>query len=133
MITKLSQVLAIAWITPLMIVSCSWMPEQFYDNGVSDAEYVSIACLHPAAHTFIDLFPLYETYVDRSGKLAVDFMAEKRLPTDTTQNWEGIRLRIFINATTNQLADAFIQCNNEIVKINLEKYLEQYFTNEFCP
>ena len=108
MIKKSVQVLAFVWITLLIIVSCDWRPQQFYDNGVSDEEYVSIARLHPAAQSFIELHPLSETYVDRSGMLAVDFRVTKRLPTDTTQDWEGIRLRVFINPNTNRSTEAFI-------------------------
>ncbi len=46
MIKKLGQVLAIIWITLPMIVSCARKPQQFYDNGVSDDEYMSIARMH---------------------------------------------------------------------------------------
>ena len=132
MIKKSFRFLAFAWITLLMVDSCAWRPRQFYDNGVSDEEYISVARLHPAAQVFIELIPQYETYVDRSGMLAVDFRVTKTLPTETTQNWEGIRLRIFIDPNTNQPTEAFIQCNGEIVKSNLEQYLEEYSTIQSC-
>jgi hypothetical protein len=133
MIKKLGKVLAIVWITLLVIVSCAWMPQQFDDSGVSDEEYISIAKMHPVAQAFMERLPQSETYVDRSGALAVDFKVTKHLAADSTQNWEGIRLRVFINPNTNEPTEAFIQCNDKIVKNNLEQYLKQYLTDSSCP
>jgi hypothetical protein len=126
-------VLSVVWIMLLMVTSCAWKPQQFYDNGVSDEEYLSIARTHPDAHAFLEKYPQAETYVDRSGSLAVDFRVTKRPVTNTSQNWEGIRLRVFIDPKTNQPIETIIQCNNRIIKSDLRQYLEQYFTTQTCP
>jgi hypothetical protein len=119
--------------TLLMVTSCAWGPQQFYDTGVSDEEYVSIARVFPDAKAFLEKYPQAETYVDRSGRLAVDFRVTKRPVTSTTQSWEGIRLRVFIDPRTKQPTEAFIQCNDRIIKNNVRQYLEQYSTTQTCP
>lgn len=126
-------VLSVIWITLLMVTSCAWESQQFYDNGVSDEEYVSIARVHHDAQAFLEKHPQAETYVDRSGRLAVDFRVTKRPVTSTTQHWEGIRLRVFIDPRTNQPTETFVQCNDRIIKNNVRQYLEQYFTTQTCP
>jgi hypothetical protein len=65
-------VLSVVWIMLLMVTSCAWGSQQFYDNGVSDEEYVSIARVHLDAQAFLEKYPKSETYVDRSGRLAVE-------------------------------------------------------------
>lgn len=117
----------------LITTSCGWESQQFYDNGVPDEEYVSIARMHHDAKAFLEKYPQAETYVDRSGKLAVDFRVNKRVVTSTTQHWEGIRLRVFIDPKKNQPTETFIQCNERIIKSNLRQYLAQYFTTQTCP
>jgi hypothetical protein len=117
----------------LLVASCAWESQQFYDNGVSDEEYVSIARMHHDAQAFLEEYPQAETYVDRSGRLAVDFRVTKHLVTNTTQHWEGIRLRVFIDPKTNQPTETLIQYNNKIIESSVRQYLKQYFTTQTCP
>jgi hypothetical protein len=126
-------VLSGVWILLLMVPSCTWVSRQFYDNGVPDEEYVDIAREHHDAQAFLERFPHAETYVDRSGRLAVDFRVARRPVTSTTQRWEGIRLRVFIDLKTNQPTETFIQCNDRIVKNHVQEYVDQYFTTQTCP
>lgn len=126
-------ILSIEWIILLMIALCAWKPQQYYDNGVSNEEYVCMARMHHDAQVFLENYPQAEIFVDRSGSLAVDFRKTNRPVIGTTQLWEGIRLRVFIDPKTNQPTEAFIQCNNRIIKNNLRQYLEQYFTTQTCP
>ncbi|NIN98911.1 MAG: hypothetical protein GTN93_27830 [Anaerolineae bacterium] len=127
------RVLSVISIVLLMVTSCAWESNQFYDNGVSDEEYVSIARVHPDAQAFLEKYPEAETYVDRSGRLAVDFRVTDRPVSSTTQHWEGIRLHVFIDPKTNQPTETFVQCNDRIIKNNVQQYLEQYFTTGTCP
>jgi len=124
---------SVLWIMLVMAASCAWESEQFYDNGVSDEEYVSSARGHPDAQAFLEMYPQAQTYVDRSGRLAVDFRVTKRPVTSTTQQWEGIRLRVFIDPKTNQPTETFAQCNDGIIRNDVQQYLEQYFTTQTCP
>ncbi len=126
-------VLSVVWIGLLMVTSCAWESQQFYNNGVSDAEYVFIARVNQDAQAFLEEHPQAETYVDRSGRLAVDFRVSKRPVTSTTQLWEGIRLRVFIDPKTNQPTETFIDCNSRIIRNNVRQYLEQYFATQTCP
>ena len=131
---KLFSTLSVTWIVFLMVASCAWQPQTLYDNGVADEEYISIAREHPDAQAFLEKYPQAETYVDRSGgRLAVDFLISKHPVTSTTQLWEGIRLRVFIDPSTNQPIETFIQCDNRIIESNVQQILEQYFTTRTCP
>ncbi len=121
------------WMMFLMVSSCTWESQHFYDNGVSDEEYISIARGHDDARAFLERYPQAKTYVDRSGTLAVDFRVAKHPLTSTTQQWEGIRLRVFIDPKKNQPTETFIQCDNRILKNNLQQYLGQYFATQICP
>lgn len=121
------------WIVLLTAAACAQEPKTYYDNGVSDEAYISIARLHPDAQAFLEQYPQAETYVDRSGRLAVDFR-ETRIPvTATNQEWKGIRLRVFIDPDTNQPIDALIQCDSGIIENNLLQHMEQYFSGQACP
>jgi hypothetical protein len=124
---------SVVWIALLMVTSCTWGPQQFYDNGVSDEEYVSTARLHDDAQAFLAAYPQAETYVDRSGALAVDFRVTKSPVTSTTQRWEGIRVRVFIDPRTKQPTETLIQCNDKMIRDNVRQYLEQYLGGETCP
>ncbi len=121
------------WVAWTVLTSCALKSQQFYDNGVSDEEYVSIARQHRDAQAFLGEFPLAETYVDRSGSLAVDFRVSKRPLIGTTQPWEGIRLRVFISSRTNQPTRTLIQCDSRFVDSNVRQYLEQYIKTQTCP
>jgi hypothetical protein len=126
-------VLFVAWIVLLTAAACAQEPKTYYDNGVSDEAYVSIARLYPDAQAFLELYPRAETYVDRSGSLAVDFRETRTPATDTNQEWKGIRLRVFIDPDTNRPIDALIQCDSGIIENNLLQHMEQYFPGQACP
>jgi hypothetical protein len=126
-------VLAASLVATMISSSCASVPRQYYDNGVSDEEYVSIARNTPDAQAFVAKYPQAEVLVDRSGKLAVDFRMTKHPMTSTAQTWEGIRLRVFIDPKTNQPAETFLQCNNKLVQEQVIQYLEQYAETESCP
>jgi hypothetical protein len=130
---KLFSTLSVVWIVFLMVASCAWQPQTLYDNGVADEEYVSVAREHPDAQAFLEKYPQAETYVDRSGGIAVDFLVSKHPVTSTTQLWEGIRLRVFIDSSTNQPTETLLQCDNRIIESNVRQYLEKYFTTHTCP
>ncbi|MHB1160845.1 MAG: hypothetical protein ACYC66_12070 [Chloroflexota bacterium] len=50
----------------------------------------------------LDAYRQVEALVDRDGALAVDFWIDKHLLTSTSQRWEGIRVRAFIDPGSNQ-------------------------------
>ena len=120
------------WAIAVMVSSCKG-GSQYYGNGISDEEYVSIARGHDDAQAFLERYPQAETYVDRSGSLAVDFLIATRPVTSTTQQWEGIRLRIFIDPDTNRPVDTLFQCDDRIIEDNVREYLQQYFATAECP
>ena len=126
-------VLSVVWMMLLMVTSCAWGPQQFYDNGLSDEEYVSIARGHDDAQAFFEAYPEAETYVDRSGALAVDFRVTRSPVTSTTQRWEGIRLRVFIDPRSKQPTKTLIQCDDRMIEKNVRQYLAQYLTTKTCP
>jgi hypothetical protein len=130
---KLLSTLSVVFIVFLMVASCAWQLQTFYDNGVADEEYVSVAREHPDAQVFLEKYSQAKNYVDRSGRLAVDFIISKHPVTSTTQLWEGIRLRVFIDSSTNKSTETLFQCDNRIIEKNVRQYMEQYFTTHTCP
>jgi hypothetical protein len=124
--------ISVVWIGMLMAASCVVGPQQFYDNGVPDEEYVSIASKHPEARLFLEEYPQAEILVDRSGRLAVDFRVTHHPATSTAEHWEGIRLRVFIDPKTNQPLETLVQCNDKFIEKDVERYLEQYFETQSC-
>lgn len=113
-------------------VGCSLGFQQHYDNGISDEEYVSIASKHQDAKFFLTSYPESETYIDRSGKLAVDFRVDTKPIRSTTDKWKGIRLRVFIDPETRRATDTLIQCNDMLIEEEIRQYLEYYFANGTC-
>lgn len=77
---------SVAWIMLQIFSSCVLEPQQYYDTGVSDDDYVSFARANTDAQAFLEKYPQAETQVDRSGRLAVDFRVTTRSVTDTTQS-----------------------------------------------
>jgi hypothetical protein len=123
----------IACIMLLMLASCAWGAEQYYDSGISDEDYISIARAHPDAQAFLEEYPQAEAIVDRSGRLAVDFRVTTHSAISTTQQWEGIRLRIFLDPETNQPTDALFQCNERVYEDNVRQNMDRYFAAQACP
>jgi len=117
----------------MILPSCSWGLQQYYDNGTSDEDYIFIAREHDDSQAFLDRYPQAEVFVDRSGSLAVDFRVTTRPAHRTTEEWEGIRLRVFIDPKTNRPTATLFQCNNRIIENNVRKHLEQYFVTQSCP
>jgi len=117
----------------LITTSCASMTKTYFDNRVSDEEYIFVAQNTEEAGAFLEKYPQAEVIVDRSSKLAVDFRMSKSLVTSTTQNWEGIRLRVFIDPKTNQPAETFLQCDKTFMKERIIQYLEQYAKTQSCP
>jgi hypothetical protein len=120
-------------IVTLIATSCASMPKNYFDNGVSDEEYISVARNTEESRAFLVKYPQAEVIVDRSSQLAVDFRINKHPVTSTTQNWEGIRLRVFIDPKTKQPAETFLQCDNKFVKESIIQYLEQFAKTQSCP
>lgn len=136
MIRKTWLILSISLIVLLTTVSCS-KTQQYYDDGISDEEYINIASKTEEARAFLERFPEAETLVDRSGELAVDYRITKVQPATTEQSWEGIRLRVFIDPESKRAKDTIIQCSDQggstIVEVELIKYLEHYEGGQNCP
>lgn len=113
-------------------------PRQYFDNGVSDEEYIHIAGETKEAQAFLNQFPEAEILVDRNSKLAIDFQFDKVLPATTEQAWEGIRLRVFVNPESKCTEDTIIQCDDQsarsnFVEVELIEYIEQYSQSQSCP
>lgn len=117
----------------ILTSACTFSSGQFYDTGISDKEYISIASSTEEARTFLTYFPKSEIYVDRSGALAVDFRVTRQPISSTYQEWHGIRLRVFINPRTIQPADIFLQCDRQFVKTKIIRYLDYYQNIHRCP
>jgi len=138
MIRKPCVSFSISLFITLIAISCLPMPRQYYNDGISDEEYIQIARETEEAQAFMFQFPEAKIVVDRSSKLAVDFRYDQVLPASTEQSWEGIRLRVFINPESKRAEGAFIQCNDHsgqsnFVEVELIDYLEQYKKSQSCP
>ena len=120
-------------ILAILMTACTFSSGQFYDTGISDEEYISIASTTEEARNFLTYFPRSEIYVDRSGALAVDFRVTWQPISSTSQEWHGIRLRVFINPRKNQPTDIFLQCDRQFVKMKIIRYLDHYQNTHRCP
>lgn len=113
-------------------VNACAQPGQYYDTGVSDEECVAIASRVPEAQYFLEKYPQAETLVDRSGTLAVDFRVSKHPVTNTTQLWEGIRLRVFLDPQTKKPSGMLLDCSGNILDDRIGEHLKQYFEIGKC-
>jgi len=129
----LCPVLFAALAAALLAASCAPAPQTLYNNGVPDERYVSVAGNTREGAEFLAAFPQARAVVDRSGRLAMDLIVTKHPVTSTTQSWEGIRLRVFIDPMTQLPTETFIQCDNTFVRRNLVRYLQQYVETQICP
>jgi len=135
---KLVSVLSISLLFLQLATSCSAQPRQYYDDGVSDAEYIRITNETEEAQAFLNAFPEADILVDRSSKLAVDYQYTKVQPTTTELRWEGIRLRVFINPEFKRVEEVFIQCSDQeesphFIRKELIGYVEHYAISDSCP
>ncbi len=104
-------------------------PRSFYDTGITDEEYVSIASQTAEATRFLEKYPNASASVDRSGALAVDYWEKKEIDVNTTYY---IRLRVFINPETNTPGDRFINCRNRSGSFYIRDDLLKYLETEDC-
>ncbi|MHB0924014.1 MAG: hypothetical protein ACYC3H_08635 [Bellilinea sp.] len=136
MIRKTFLILSISLFAILAAVSCS-RSQQYYDDGISDEEYIRVASETEEAKAFLERFPSAEVLVDRSGELAVDYRITQVQPATTEQSWEGVRLRVFIDPESKRAEDTIIQCSDQsgtnFVEEDLIEYLEQYGQSQSCP
>ena len=80
------------------------IPESYrYDYPLSDEEYISITNRTQEAQAFHEKYPSASTFVDRSGRLAVDY----RVATDDGH----MRLRVFIDPKHNEPSEMFLDMN----------------------
>ena len=95
-----------------------YKPRTFYDNGVSDEEYVAITNQTLEAQKFLEKYPNAVIQVDRSGSLAVDYRVNN-IPTQ-----EYLRLRIFIDWRKNKPDDMFVDNSGTYIREHIVEYLE---------
>jgi len=95
-----------------------YQPRTFYDNGVSDEEYIAVTNQTLEAQKFLEKYPNAVIQVDRSGRLAVDYRVNTHLSS------EYLRLRVFIDWKTNKPTDIFIDNSGTYITENLLEHLE---------
>lgn len=122
---------SISFMIAILLTGC--IQQQWYDNGTPDETYILVAKATHEAQTFLALFPNAEINVDRSGRLAVDFRLDKWPIIDSTKNWEGIRLRVFINPKNNHPQEMFIQCNTKMIQRDIIQNIKIYAARQNCP
>ena len=91
-------------------------PRTFYDNGVSDEEYIAMTNQTVEAKKFLEKYPNSTIRVDRSGALAVDYRLDAQ--------GGYLRLRIFIDWRTNTTTEMFIDNSGTYNRENILEYLE---------
>ncbi|MFX0203982.1 MAG: hypothetical protein ACFFCW_48410 [Candidatus Hodarchaeota archaeon] len=91
-------------------------PRTFYDSGISDNEYIAITNQTMEAQKFLEKYPTTTIFVDRSGRLAVDY----RVDADDGY----IRLRVFINPTKNKPSEMFLDINGTYIRKNILERLQ---------
>jgi len=118
-------ILALVWAIALFISSYAlftfydyYKPRTFYDNGVTDEEYITIANQTLEAQKFLEKYPNAVIQVDRSGSLAVDYRVNTHLST------EYLRLRIFIDWRKNKPADMFVDNSGTYIREKILEYTE---------
>ncbi len=132
-INRAARSAALAWLLLGAMAACAWLPQQHTGDDIPDEEVIAIARSHPMAQAFLELHPEPEILIDRSGALAVDFRVTTRRPRDTTDLWQGIRLRVFVDPRSRQPTKTLIQCDTTVVEKNVEEYLERYSRLQTCP
>ncbi len=118
-------ILTVVWAIAVVTVSYAlfalydyYKPRTFYDNGVSDEEYIAITNQTLEAQKFLEKYPNSVVQVDRSGSLAVDYRVNGHL------NSEYLRLRIFIDWRTNKIDDMFVDNSGTYIREHILEYLE---------
>jgi hypothetical protein len=118
-------ILSLVWAIAVVTVSYAlftlyeyYKPRTFYDNGVTDKEYIIITNQTLEAQKFLENYPNAAIQVDRSGRLAVDYRVGGHLDS------EYLRLRIFIDWRKNKPEDMFVDNSGTYIKENIVEYLE---------
>ncbi len=114
--------------------------------ALSDEQYMALAKNASAARAFLQHFPSAEVYVDDdpsvlaldcmlgvSCRLAVDFRVTTHAPANSTQQWEGIRLRVFLDSKTGKIRGSLLQCNEKIRQGQILYNIEYYYQTGLCP
>jgi len=118
-------ILALVWAIAVVTVSYTLFtlyeyskPRTFYDNGVTNEEYITITNQTLEAKKFLEKYPNAVIQVDRSGRLAVDYRIGGHLDS------EYLRLRIFIDWRNNKPEDMFVDNSGTYIRENIIEYLE---------
>ena len=118
-------ILALVWTIAVVTVSYAlftlydyYRPRTFYDNGVTDEEYIAITNQTVEAQKFLEKYPDAFIQVDRSGRLAVDYRINGNNYT------EYLRLRIFIDWRNNKPEDMFVDNSGTYIRKNIVEYIE---------
>ncbi len=114
--------------------------------ALSDEQFTALAKNTSEARAFLQRYPSAEVCVDDdpsvldlgcllgvSCRLAVDFRVTTHAPANTTQPWEGIRLRVFLDSMTGKLRSSLLQCNEKIVHGHIMYNIEHYYQTGLCP
>jgi hypothetical protein len=119
-------ILALVWAIAVVTVSYAlfalyeyYKPRTFYDNGVTDDEYITITNQTLEAKKFLEKYPNAVIQVDRSGRLAVDYWVGGHLDS------EYLRLRIFIDWRNNKPEDMFVDNSGTYDRENILEYIEK--------
>ena len=115
-------IVSLAAVSQVVLVLCGFYllhdlsrPRTFYDTGISDEEYVEITSQTLEAQKFLEKYPNATIWVERSGRLAVDYRAN----TNDTY----IRLRVFIDSKKNEPSEMFLQINGTYIRKNILEHL----------
>jgi len=118
-------ILTLVWAIAVVTVSYAlftlyeyYKPRTFYDNEVTDEEYITITNQTLEAQKFLEKYPNAAIQVDRSGRLAVDYRVGGHLDS------EYLRLRIFIDWRNNKPEDMFVDNSGTYIRENIMEYLE---------
>ena len=95
-----------------------YKPRIFYDNGVTDEEYITITNETLEAQKFLEKYPNATIQVDRSGRLAVDYRMNGNIYT------EYLRLRIFIDWRSNEPEEMFVDNSGTYIRESILEYIE---------
>uniref|UniRef100_A0A7C2EJD6 WD40 domain protein beta Propeller n=1 Tax=Ammonifex degensii TaxID=42838 RepID=A0A7C2EJD6_9THEO len=102
--------------------------ERFYSYwpGLTNTVLIAAAKETPEARKFMAIYPHAKVIVDRSSALAVDF----KTGAPVINGGGFLRLRVFIDPSTNRPAGRFIEYRGRVIKENLLNYLEKELLDE---
>lgn len=92
------------------------LPESLrVDYSLTDEEYIGLANETTEAQYFLRRHPDSTIFVDRSGRLAVDYRV------DTNDSY--VRLRVFIDPKRNEPSEMFLDINGTYIRDNILEHL----------